>query len=213
MRGHQHQLVFTATVSGALSSVISLNGTFVDVEACPEGETPAAGGISCECDFGYEQRGVGTTLTCQPCDSSTFKPFTGPDACVPCPLHTNAPKPGAVRMQDCLCSTGYYYSNTTKECEECVTGAVCPFGSDLETMIVQPGYYRFSPTSEMFYECASTDACVGDVTYSSDMHTGCGVGYEGALCSTCSVGYGGDSCLRTLHLVGICDTNDACQRV
>ncbi|CAM9150882.1 unnamed protein product, partial [Ectocarpus sp. 6 AP-2014] len=56
----------------------------------------------------------------------------------------------------------------------------------LDALVIEPGYWRATPSSENVLECYNTDACLGGVTGSESY---CLEGYEGPYCAVCSGGY------------------------
>eukprot|EP00903_Cladosiphon_okamuranus_P017273 g15917.t1 len=56
----------------------------------------------------------------------------------------------------------------------------------LDKLIIDPGYWRATVTSEDILECYNVDACLGGVTGSAGY---CLEGYEGPYCAICSEGY------------------------
>ena len=62
-------------------------------------------------------------------------------------------------------------------------------GTKLETLALEPGYYRFELNSEELYECPLGEAaCPGSAALNGTESAGealCGEDYEGMLCSKC----------------------------
>eukprot|EP00752_Nemacystus_decipiens_P012586 g11146.t1 len=56
----------------------------------------------------------------------------------------------------------------------------------LDTISIEPGYWRATASSTDILECYHADACLGGVSGSADY---CLEGYEGPYCSVCSGGY------------------------
>ncbi|CAN0423513.1 unnamed protein product, partial [Ascophyllum nodosum] len=58
----------------------------------------------------------------------------------------------------------------------------------LETLVLEPGYWRATNTSRQVLACFNDHACLGGLT----SHPGyCSPGYEGPYCAVCSEGYAG----------------------
>ena len=73
---------------------------------------------------------------------------------------------------------------STDACIECPTGAECPAGRTVETIIMQPRYWRLSNRTASTYECTSSACLGGNWNRTSDAF--CALGYEGPLCEWCS---------------------------
>ncbi|CAM9147480.1 unnamed protein product, partial [Ectocarpus fasciculatus] len=56
----------------------------------------------------------------------------------------------------------------------------------LDALVIEPGYWRATPSSENVLECYNADACLGGVTGSENY---CLEGYGGPYCAICSDGY------------------------
>ena len=52
-------------------------------------------------------------------------------------------------------------SNQAGACCKCVDGASCPVGTTIESMIIDPGYYRHSYTTAQLVVCKHEFACAG----------------------------------------------------
>lgn len=58
---------------------------------------------------------------------------------------------------------------------------MCEVGTELSTLIIFNGYFRFSALSTEIYKCPTEEACPGGTNVSS-----CAEGYSGPLCQTCA---------------------------
>ncbi|CAN0285392.1 unnamed protein product, partial [Scytosiphon promiscuus] len=56
----------------------------------------------------------------------------------------------------------------------------------LETLLIEGGYWRATPSSDAILACHNTRACLGGQTGVPDF---CAVGYEGPYCAVCSPGH------------------------
>ena len=65
-------------------------------------------------------------------------------------------------------------------------GVRCPEGSNLRTLDIVKGYYRFESMSQTVYECTYKENCVGGNGTGNKL---CREGAGGPLCSLCDVGY------------------------
>ncbi|CAN0179302.1 unnamed protein product, partial [Ectocarpus sp. 12 AP-2014] len=73
-------------------------------------------------------------------------------------------------------------------------------GTTLETLELEPGYYRISNTSHTVRECFQESACKGGTDASHDGY--CAAGYEGPYCATCSEGYAHGSTYSCFRCTG-----------
>eukprot|EP01016_Furgasonia_blochmanni_P051412 TRINITY_DN808_c0_g6_i1.p1 TRINITY_DN808_c0_g6~~TRINITY_DN808_c0_g6_i1.p1 ORF type:complete len:339 (-),score=-2.08 TRINITY_DN808_c0_g6_i1:4-1020(-) len=82
-------------------------------------------------------------------------------------------------LQQCVdCSTQTYaFENKTTQCLPCPNQASCAGGASI---VVNPGYWRFSPYSDQIYPCPHSGACKGGLIGE------CETGYKGILCSRCT---------------------------
>ncbi|CAN0424171.1 unnamed protein product, partial [Ectocarpus fasciculatus] len=111
---------------------------------------------------------------------------------------------------DVLCpSTSYLdfvdgdrYSDVCSGCAECsdcdvADGSEVPTctitpshaqstGDTIETLSIDPGYWRATPFSTIILACHNSDACLGGETGAADY---CDEGYEGSYCAVCSDGF------------------------
>ncbi|CAN0196399.1 unnamed protein product [Ectocarpus sp. 12 AP-2014] len=111
---------------------------------------------------------------------------------------------------DVLCPSGTFldfvdgdrYSDVCSGCEECSdcdvadssevpTCTITPdhaqsTGNTIETLSVDRGYWRATPSSRNILACHNGDACLGGETGAADY---CAEGYEGSYCAVCSDGF------------------------
>eukprot|EP00966_Prymnesium_polylepis_P236684 5474152-Prymnesium_polylepis.2 len=107
--------------------------------SCPFGTQILPGSRTCGCRRGFFQ------LTAQlPCEQCPF-PFSSVD--------------GAVGVDACdRCTNGCFHPLGSSACEECPSGATCPWNSTIETILVKPNYWRFSPFANTIYKCSGDTA-------------------------------------------------------
>ena len=144
-------------------------------------------------------------------------------SCAACPMHTTS-HPG--RDKCSLCSKGSFLWNLstdpatdgTKACAGCPQGAICEAGSTIESIVVSPGWWRFSNRTTDLRRCdgatnttaaddrptssreparapAWASACLGGAT----VGTCAAAGQGGPLCRICSLPgkyYDGGRCER-----------------
>eukprot|EP00903_Cladosiphon_okamuranus_P016944 g15619.t1 len=79
-------------------------------------------------------------------------------------------------------------STLVPTCQPMMTGAdsTSNAGATLQTLDLEPGYYRTSPTSRDVLECHREEACIGG----NDASQYCAEGYQGAYCAVCEEDYG-----------------------
>lgn len=133
---------------------------------------------------------------CQACSVGFYLPYENLDsACLSCQdviSGSTTPQAGTTSANDCICPEGTYVEPATSatnpqfrgRCVECPRGAVCPAGSDLASIKLQPGYWRTSTSSSDVKACENPDACVG-----GDGAGTCAEGYTGPVCAVCDDGY------------------------
>ena len=80
-----------------------------------------------------------------------------------------------------MCSAGYYLDRDGT-CQDCLAGASCATkGSELSSLQINEGYFRFHETSTKVYECFNSANCMGGGVI--DLQ--CKAGTEGPLCAVC----------------------------
>jgi len=85
------------------------------------------------------------------------------------------------------CPEGKYSLDPSDSCQDCPTGAVCVGRAE---MVPKSGYWRSKPTSDVFWECPNSDACLGSKMTGLVSLTGeCAEGYYGNMCNGCLSGF------------------------
>ncbi|CAM9202855.1 unnamed protein product [Ectocarpus sp. 8 AP-2014] len=111
---------------------------------------------------------------------------------------------------DAVCPSGFFldfvdghrYSDVCSGCEECSdcgvadssevpTCTITPdhtqsTGNTIETLSIDPGYWRATSSTIIILACHNADACLGGETGAADY---CAEGYEGPYCAVCSDGF------------------------
>eukprot|EP00966_Prymnesium_polylepis_P223865 5179328-Prymnesium_polylepis.1 len=103
--------------------------------------------------------------------------------------------PSVMRI-DVICQSGSYAREG--RCENCpLEGAVCADGSTLQTIEIEPGFWRISNSSLDLRRCPQPERCVGTANSSAAAVSLCINGTAGALCDSCDGDYyaSGDLCL------------------
>lgn len=153
-------------------------------------------------------------MSCEPCAAGSFRDlddayFTRPEmpldaACLTCAdyfgdEHLTTAALGSNASEQCACRTGYYAHGTRErdapvdarlKCASCRPGSNCSsLGITLETLPLDPGYWRGAPTAVEVYECRLRDACLGGPLNASSGLSRCSEGHTGVLCDVCEPGY------------------------
>ena len=79
------------------------------------------------------------------------------------------------------CEAGTYNLKAGAACFKCPNGAVCYGGREI---VSASGYWRYSKTSDKFFECPYSNACLEEI-YTSD-NENCATGYKGKCCQSCA---------------------------
>jgi len=137
------------------------------------------------------------STSCQECPKAFFAPYVAATSCLKCSSETSAngewsygPRytatTGSSRCDRCV--VGYYMDDSVDEptCQPCDDGMDCSEeGTELTSMEVIPGYYRFSKTSTVTYPCLYENNCPGG---NGSLEALCLEGSSGPTCRTCDSG-------------------------
>lgn len=131
-------------------------------------------------------------MMCKACPEKQVSPLEGMAACVICP-HITVP----IGNTACICPTGTFARNTYQaqaqqgvfnlsvSCEDCPRGANCDGqGTTLQTLTIDPGWWRESNTSTNLYQCLYSSHCMG-----GNGAKVCGAHRIGVLCGQCEENY------------------------
>ena len=167
---------------------------------CPAGFEPgSANELQCKpCDAGRFKASPGA-MQCVVCGIGTYQPKEGSSACVPCSAGTHQPGQGAAECRRCelgqsspvgsdrcnICAADFYRPNAyspTSLCTSCdgLQGVSCRVNATTETLEINEGYYRFSPSTPRTYKCDvqnNRTACLSNSV--------CRAGHGGPLCKVC----------------------------
>ncbi len=153
-----------------------------------------------------------------PCAKGTYFAALGAtdqSQCVDCPSHSDTLLSGARSVIECVCLPGYYQVNSASSgtnvsaaavspiCVPCPVGADCGAGAiTLQTLKLNPGYYRISSASNDVRRCpdaggplincsgvctatgmkaSTTSGCLGG----EDVNMQCRMGLTGLFCELC----------------------------
>jgi hypothetical protein len=167
---------------------------------CPVGFDPgSANELQCKpCDAGRFKASPGA-MQCVVCAIGTYQPKEGSSACIPCAAGTHQPGQGAAECRRCelgqsspggsgrcdICSADFFRPNAyspTSLCTSCdgLQGVTCRVNATTETLEINEGYYRFSPSTTRTYKC--------DVKYNRTAclpNSVCRARHGGPLCKVC----------------------------
>ena len=164
---------------------------------------PAVAGTNClNCSAGRHASSTGLDK-CTECAENSISDGSGTVTCSPCVPPTLTF--GGNRKECGACAQGFYRDTSS---EECTTGTTtqsccrpCPRGVEcgsatskrdrfLETLILKPGYFRFTATSTKAYRCERYhryhEHCTGG---NATGRNSCQRNSQGPLCRLCSDGY------------------------
>lgn len=92
-----------------------------------------------------------------------------------------------VKTSCIVCDSGKYSLDPKGNCNACPSEAIC-YGN--YTMVPQPGYWRTSYLTDVFWACPFSAACIGSPEDMELSYTGyCADGYTGNKCQSCLGGY------------------------
>ncbi|GMI05871.1 hypothetical protein TrVE_jg391 [Triparma verrucosa] len=150
----------------------------------------------CSCEPGFTLTGE----TCSPCEIGRFKDDYGVHSCSRCEdvLKGSVTKfENSTDVGACTCPKGTY-DNMEKSCIDVFEGVDRTVsGMTLETLEVEPGYWRTNLHSPDVRECLVAIACAGGNTTNY-----CREGHTGPYCEICTDSYAKDAFL----LCQSCDT-------
>lgn len=191
-----------------------LPGLFSDIEgatnsytckSCLEGRYNKYYGAKKETDC--IQVGLGTysktaAVNYIQCPKGKYSSTLGSSDCLDCPLGKYADEINTIYCKDCpenseqsidktdwICSEGSFLNlnDSYKECEECPLNTFCQKGSTIETIKLNPGYWRRNKNSLNIIECRTNQYCKGGMLLNNSNI--CKEGHDGPLCDNCIKGY------------------------
>ena len=169
--------------------VVILNGTAQ--APCPAGSYLNVSECAM-CQPGTFSATQGAT-TCPSCPPATISATGGATACDACPASSSDGLGNTV----CLCLDGYYdvalgANTSAPQCTSCADGGACVGG----VLLAQEGWWRESPTDDLFLKCREGYCLAEDPPASSARRRlaqadagHCLDGHSGVLCAICQDGY------------------------
>ena len=117
------------------------------------------------------------SYTTTPTQTGKYTASKGSSVCIPCSSPYTTSSTGATTCD--VCETGSYLDQAYT-CRACPEGVKCDKPGKLETLELEPGYFRGTPESHKVYPCTLGDAaCPGSNETGDEL---CAEGYEGPLC-------------------------------
>lgn len=129
---------------------------------------------------------------CTQCPKETYAELTGTKKCIACPFRLSSTEGST----DCsFCSKDFYlkdssvpnlnlFQNPSQYCLDCPSNAKCPANTTLQTIVIEPGFWRDSVNTSTIYECESDTVCLGS-QMDVDNENYCSQGLTGLLCEVC----------------------------
>ena len=175
--------------------------------SCKIGTSPDGAGCSCSPGF-YGNANLPGEDPCTECPVGAFKAGVGnAAACTQCSNllggSASTRATGSASEADCICGLNYLREEVVAgvaKCIDCPEGAACQ-GGNTTALLARPGYWRSSPNSAVFHQCAKphgAELCVGGRAEGGTAAGGaaarsdsrCRAGHRGPLCWSCEDGYG-----------------------
>jgi len=163
---------FSAEESSSCTSCSSgkySNSSASECDECPPGRITASNGRQ----------------ECEDCDAGYHQPASGESVCKGCIDRHGPGYSSSEGATNCTLCEARYYRDSDDKCSGCLNDATCAAGTTTETLLVKPGYFRFSSTSEVIEECPYPANCVGG----SNQSKLCLIGATGPLCTLCEPNY------------------------
>ena len=112
----------------------------IDLDGCPEPYTQGNPSRKFSKQTGKYTANSGLSV-CEPCSSPFTTASTGATSCDAC--------------------EGGSYLDQVGACRECTEGVKCKTAGRLETLELEPGWYRSAFLSRKVYTCSTQGACIG----------------------------------------------------
>lgn len=167
--------------------------SLADCVDCPMGKYSKEGSRQClECEIG-KYNNVPSSESCKKCEVGKFTSTHSTINCEECP--EDSTENG--ESDECLCDPGSYEvlyqdenkkDEKTKSCVKCPPHTKCKKNSKVESILVEPGYWRNDRDSLNIYPCRVAYGCLGGKisNHSNDL---CNKGHKGPLCDVCYKGW------------------------
>ena len=123
-------------------------------DICPHPLSSREGGTECNtCDVDYyrlDATTVASKSTCIACMPGEIGALSQPLSSTAC---------GCIYLESSSCTPSVIFTSI---------GAICPWNATISSLIVQPGYWRYSQEAETLYKCieensSNRTACIGGV--------------------------------------------------
>ena len=145
--------------------------------------------IGCECEVGMMLVGE----ECVDCEIGKYKEAVGMHSCDVCEHVVPGTITAGIRsdsIDDCICPKGHYLNATNIEHARCLKVTTVGIqmtvdGMRVDSLSIEPGYWRYSNESLDFRLCPIKAACRGG----SDPLNYCREGHFGVYCTECIEGY------------------------
>ena len=171
-----------------------------ECKPCSTGSISLAGSRNCElCVPGKFSELMGED-SCKYCSNGKIASERGSLACSDCPENAEE----NVQKTKCSCVSGTYNTEFNgTNCVTCPDNFICKKGSTIETLSLQPHYWRESKTTLNIYKCKNYFACKGGKILNSTDDL-CQPGHKGPMCDVCERGWSKDDgvCLKCPENVG-----------
>ncbi|KAH9255746.1 hypothetical protein BASA81_006140 [Batrachochytrium salamandrivorans] len=177
-------------------------GSAICFPVSPGSEVNADRTAMVECAVGFMS--TAQTLGCVACPLGSYSDVVGSSVCKPCPSTTfpTTLRNGSSSLDDCTTDARQGgFKNAASEFQPCPAGTTCDFpGAQVETIKVDPGFYRTRNTSLDVRACRKNFCVPGyyggqarralDEAYSAqDDAQYCTPHHRGHLCAICETGY------------------------
>lgn len=158
-------------------------------KACPAGTFGAEEGLdsqlcSGKCPPGYYSDNYASN--CTACAPGKYAEDPRSSTCQHCEGDHFVSKSGA---RQCECQNEYYYDKAQNAvngtCSPCPTGAECKQGTTLETLSLEPGFWRASESSAAVIKCPYEASCTAQASSNAPTSKAsgyCAKGYKGPVC-------------------------------
>ena len=131
-------------------------------------------------------------ITCEACSNGTYADRTGSKQCIDCSYRLSS-KEGSTICS--FCSEGFYlkdssvsqlniFQNPFENCLECPSDVTCDVNTTLQTMVIEPGFWRDSINTSTIYQCENDAVCRGSQINALNNNS-CSEGLTGLLCEVC----------------------------
>lgn len=192
-----------------------------DCKKCPKGryrKFPAGISINdcIDCSVGHYSFDI--TYKCNKCQKGKYGQLPGNSECKFCEEGKYATNNGTINCEDCPlnsqpnhlftnceCLKGnYMVSKEPLICNTCPENFICDKGSTIETLKLEPKYWRANKTTLHTEECKKGYNCIGGLIFNTSDDL-CNKGHTGPICDVCEEGWAKNDgkCYQCLTTVGV----------